>query len=294
VTLKVDEFGKVTVSLGGVCKLWCKHCYITARQFQHPTQRSVESVVAELREQEESFSVVCISGDTDCFLNEATGVELIERVCSSFPVVDVMFTSRLVPSGSAAERISELARDMARDSRLLVPCVSVVTWTYPNKVENPRFVPPTAERIAFMRHLADQGIPCFLAIRPTFPFTVVSRDEIQKIFAECGDAPACVLGEAFILDTGNTIATRLDITRVDEAAVLNPLSFLDQPGLWEKRIYTEEVEFARKCSHEAGIPYFLRSMSAMKYLREYWDLDRGRSKWRIGLPLDITIEEALP
>jgi len=293
-TLKVDEFGKVTVSLGGVCKLWCKHCYITARQFEHPKLRSVDSVIAELHEVRDLFKVICISGDTDCFLDEVAGLELIERVCSSFPTADVMFTSRLVQHGHVLERILATARDMARDGRLLVPCVSVVTWTYPNAIENPRLVPPTAERIAWLRDLAGQRMPCFLAIRPTFPFAVVLATEVEGMLDACAGAAACVLGEVFILDKGNKIATRLKLAVVDETATVSTLTFLDQPGLWEKRIYTEEIEFARKCSLERGMPYFMRSMSAMSYLREYWDLDRGRSVWRADQPLNVTIEESLP
>jgi DNA repair photolyase len=293
-TLKVDSFGKITVSLGGACKLWCKHCYITAHQFQHPRKRAVESVIDELRALAGSFGVVCISGDTDCFLDEDAGWALIEGVCKAFPTIDVMFTSRLVPRPGIVARISELAAAMAEDARFLVPCVSAVTWSYPNKVENPRLVPSTAERVAFLRQFADQGIPCFLALRPTFPFSVVSRDEVEMLLAQCGNAPACVLGEAFILDTANDIAARLGLAFVTQDAVVDPLTFLEQPGVWEKRIYADEIQFARERSHARGVPYFLRSMSAMRYLHEYWLLNQGGSTWRTGLPLDTSLEETLP
>src|SRR5262249_23918203 len=144
----VDQFGKVTVSLGGVCTLGCRHCYTMTSQFKHAAVATGAQVVAELKRLD-GFSLICVSGDTDCFLEEDAGVDLLERIVQEFGTsTDLMFTTRMVPSASARRRIVNLA-DIARASgKLLIPCVSLVSYSYPNAVERAARVPSSLDRIA--------------------------------------------------------------------------------------------------------------------------------------------------
>src|SRR4051794_37279502 len=96
--LKVDSEGKVTISTGGVCSLGCKHCYTLTSQFVHQPHMTPGQALEQLDKLNSSFSVICISGDTDSFEVKDEGLELLERVCSTHPKADVMFTTRLVPS----------------------------------------------------------------------------------------------------------------------------------------------------------------------------------------------------
>jgi hypothetical protein len=54
------------------------------------------------------------------------------------------------------------------------------------------------------------------------------------------------------------------------------MTFLDQPAKWHKVIYKEEVEFARTAFRKAGMPYFIRSMSAVNLIRRHWDFNSRR------------------
>ncbi len=292
---EVDGFGKVTVSLGGQCPLKCMHCYTTATQFMTTSRRTVGQVIEELKSLGDQFSTICISGDTDCFIRPALGLELIQQAAMSFPWTNIMFTSRLVPKEEIVHSIISLGQEMAKSRRLLIPCVSVVSYSYPNEVENPRIVPPTSARIDLLQRFTQGGLPCFLAMRPTFPFRVVPKSEVTSLVESAVGKAAVVLGEAFILDPAGEIASHLGLPLATDSELgSSPLTFLPQPGLWEKRLLTEETEFTRAVCEMHRLPYFLRSMSAVSYLVRYWDFDSSLSSYRPGDPIDRSIDSLLP
>jgi MoaA/NifB/PqqE/SkfB family radical SAM enzyme len=66
---KVDETKKITISLGGACRLRCKHCYITVPQFKFQRRLKVEDIELILESKRDQFSAICISGDTDPLLD---------------------------------------------------------------------------------------------------------------------------------------------------------------------------------------------------------------------------------
>ena len=69
----IDAYGKVTVSLGGVCTLACRHCYTTAGSFTKPPSVSIAEVTRQLDalvEAGRDLKTICVSGDTDPFLDD--------------------------------------------------------------------------------------------------------------------------------------------------------------------------------------------------------------------------------
>ena len=290
----VDSFEKATVSLGGACPLRCAHCYITTKQFHPSRKRNVEEVIDNLKQLKEPFTVICISGDTDCFLDPVTGLDLIKQVATSFEKTDIMFTSRLLPGEIVVDSIIALSREMAKSRRLLIPCVSLVTFSYPNRIENPRLVPSSEQRLHLLEQYMVGGLPCFLTLRPTFPFGLVTRGEVQRIIAEAVGKAVAVLGEAFILDLAGEIVSRLGITPSLYEDSLSPLSFLPQSSVWKKILPSEEIEFTRTVCEEYQFPFFLRSMSGVLFLKKYWDFERAVSTYKPGDHLDRTIDSVLP
>lgn len=248
----------------------------------------------ELRGLDKNFSMVCISGDTDCFLDPDAGSKLINEIALAFTSVDIMFTSRLVPSKSVVSLIIDVGINMAKRKRLLIPCISVVSDSFPNRVENPNLVPPTEARLDLLRQFHDGGLPCFLTIRPTFPFEVVSRTEVARLIAKAAAGTTAVLGEAFILDMHDEISSRLGMSSILPEPMLSPLSFIPQPTLWKKALFQREIDFTRSVCESYGLPFFLRSMSAVSYMKKYWDFEHRESTFSPGDLLDSTLDSFLP
>jgi DNA repair photolyase len=291
----VDRFGKITISLGGVCPLRCKHCYTTASQFRFARPISSATVMELLKSVREPFKVICVSGDTDCFLNPEAGYELISKCADAYPSTDIMFTSRLVPPPHIRDSIIRLGRLMAGASRLLVPCISLVSMSYPNEIENPDLVPHPIVRLELLTSFAAGGLPCFLTLRPTFPFSLVGPTEVDELIRAAGNAPAAVLGEAYILGASRDASVgSLSFPGGIAVAPPTPLTFLPQPGLWQKIVFEEEAQFARSKSQQRGIRYFMRSMVAIRFLRQYWDFRSGRLTYHQGDPVDESDDQELP
>lgn len=271
----VDPTRKAMVSLGGKCGLMCKHCYITVSQFDFRPRLHVDQVIQALKTEVRPFDAICISGDVDPLIREREFLALLEEAVLQFPDVHLMFTTRLIPSEPGFDRIVAVARALASRARLLAPGVSLMTATYPNTIENPNAVPPTLDRIAFASRMSKAGIPVLAALRPTMPFSVVPKEEVRALVRMAAPAAACILGEAFILDTGDELSARFSLPSVRNEQA-ERMTFLDQPSLWVKRRLELEIAYTATQSRENGRPYFLRSMSAMRYLETVWDYSTGR------------------
>jgi hypothetical protein len=291
---RVDQFGKATVSLGGRCPLGCAHCYTTVPTFAHDDKRDVTQALELLSSLGPDVEVICLSGDTDPFLRPKAAVDYLRRAADERPHAQLMFTTRLVPPPRVVQDLHDLGCEMARADRLLVGAVSVVTASYPNTVEDPKLVPSSDLRFGLLRDLSRGPQPVLLALRPTLPFSVVSSGEIEATIEEARDAPDAILGEVLLLDSAGVTAARLRLPAALPDDDVGELSFLNQATIWRKRSLPAETRFVQRCAARVGIPYFVRSMSAMKYFRRYWDLSRGVSRYQIGDALDLSAEGTAP
>ena len=271
----VDGYRKVTISLGGRCPIACRHCYTTAGQFVHGQESIPERILAELRCVITPFDVICISGDTDCFLDPQAGLELITGAARGFPHADVMFTSRLVPEDPVIAELSLLSDEMAERRRLLLPGISLVSMEVPNFSETSRRIPSALARLRLIGRFAAARMACLLALRPTFPFALVGRDDVRSMIRIAAGQASAVLGEVMLLDAGGQLATRMEVpwSSIDDR--YGRLTFLDQPSIWRKRSFTNETTFAAQVCGEYRVPYFLRSGMALAFVRQHWDWQRG-------------------
>lgn len=288
---KVDETRKVTVSLGGSCRLRCTHCYITVPQFKFQRRLQPSDVLQALQDLSGQFDAICISGDVDPLLREEEFLDLLEGASIRFPAAHLMFTTRLIPSVAGIDRIRSIGRVLSGRRKLLAPGISYLTATYPNQIEDPNQVPSSVARSEFGAALQNSKIPVLAALRPTMPFHVVPQDEVRKLVQLVAPTCSCVLGEVFILDADSVLAGRFGIH--SHQGQLTPMTFLDQPGLWAKYRLEPEIAFAAEQSHLHGRAYFLRSMSAIRYLEQAWDFDQGRLRTK-DIPFEGTYDAALP
>lgn len=268
--IQIDDYKKITVSLGGICKLGCAHCYTNTGYFMHQKQLSSDEILKILKSRKGNFTTICISGDTDSFLDPYKGLELIQKIVKNFVTENIMFTTRLVPPRGIVEELSKIGNICNNRKQLFIPCISIVTFNYPNKIENSTLVPNTIERLNFLKALTSAGLPCFLTIRPTFPFEIVPFNEIVKILDYVKNTPAAVLGEVLLLDKMGLIENRIgiDIRKMDYEE--SNLTFINQPLEWKKVYCKKEHDIILKECWQRGIPFFMRSMSAVNYLKRIY------------------------
>jgi hypothetical protein len=155
-------------------------------------------------------------------------------------------------------------------------------------------VASTSERVELLRVLSLGRQPAVAALRPTFPFRVVSRREVSELIALCSSHAAVLLGEAFILDEDGEIATNVGAPTALDTDEISHLTFLHQASTWRKRFLRDETSFASLVARAHNVPYFLRSISAVAFLRSYWDFRSGVSRYRHGDLLDTSAELVRP
>jgi DNA repair photolyase len=205
-----------------------------------------------------------------------------------------MYTTRLIPAARFEDRLVGLGNELATKGRRFVGAVSVATLDFPNAIEDARRVPDSEQRLKLLERLSAHKQPVMMALRPTFPFNVVSRSEVDSLLRSVPPAVNVVLGEILLLDTAGEIAERLRIPATHDNDVVGKLTFLRQPSSWRKRYLPEETTHARHVCELLSKQYFLRSISAMRYFRSYWNLARGSSAYSAGDPLDLSAEEVAP
>ena len=265
----LDSFGKVMISFGGVCTLGCKHCYTMTKSFSHAPRQSVQDCIEQLLSIEKPFSHICVSGDTDPLLDQEAFRELIFEIHKILPEKTITYTSRLIPDSETLQTVSELNLSRRSGDTLIVPAVSLVTHSYPNQVERKETVPSSAERILTLERYREMKVPCIIAMRPIFPFSIVPRLEIDKIVEVAAELDCILLGETFIVDPRNEIGQRLAIEH--SFSVKSPLTFIDQPGQWLKGHFLKEEEYLESLCRRRRVIFFMRSSPAIEYLHENWD-----------------------
>jgi DNA repair photolyase len=286
----VDVHGKLTISLGGFCPLQCKHCYTTVPNFSQDPKRTVEAALEILESVAPELKVICLSGDTDPFLRPNLAIDFLERAAREYPNTDLMYTTRLIPRRQYQEQLIDFGNSLAARGQLCVPAVSLITATYPNNIEDPSLVPSSIERLAFLSLLATSKQPAMLALRPTFPFEIVPRAELDKIVSVLDPRVSVILGETFLLDDLGVITRRVGLKPNQECDRSEPLTFMNQPTNWYKRRYPKETQYMAELAALNQRNYFTRSISALRYFHSGWSLSEGRLNHDVNAPIDTSAE----
>lgn len=274
----IDSEKKITVSLGGKCSLGCKHCYTNCSAFLHQDKITVKELIKDLGcIDSNTFTTICISGDVDTFLNPYEGLELIALLAEIYRKKTIMFTTRLVPNDNIKKELTLIGKKCLERGQLFIPCISVISFAYPNQIENSKLVPSTTERLDFFIKLCKSGIPCFLTLRPTFPFEIVQMSEIVNILKYVKNLPASVLGEVLLLDQNGEIEKRLGMQVINKnnPIQISKMTFLNQECYWKKVYFRNEHKEIKKECNNLGMPFFLRSMSAIRYIERSGYMQNG-------------------
>jgi hypothetical protein len=139
-------------------------------------------VLAELGRVADPFDVICISGDTDCFLDPDAGLEL-------------------------------------------------VSMRVPNFSETSHRVPSAESRLGLLGQFAEAGMACLLALRPTFPFGLVGRDDVRIMVQRAARNTSAVLGEVMLLDADGHLAARMGVPQSSANDRRGQLTFWERGAL---------------------------------------------------------------
>lgn len=252
------------VSFTGECPLNCKHCFAKEIVDKHEPEKDIPAIIAELANQR--FDVVYVSHYNENFFDPERGVELCEEIYKAYNC-DICITTRCTLSGLPLLRIKELNRKMKASSNCLSFCISIPALQSYAKIENAEIIATPSQRIDFAGQLKALGICTFVTIRPLFPSTYISTDEIHQIVDSCADKVNGILtGGLCVTDR---IIEKLQIPR-DSLQYLgaSDSEYLQGVGKDFLAVNVEkEIQDLDAYCKSKQIPFFRHSMEALNYFK---------------------------
>lgn len=262
--------GRAMISLGPLtsnkhCPYSCLFCYVPNGFLQYESI-GISKICEYLRNHEDDFEIVYISGDTDSFapprLQE--GLELLETVANKFNK-DILITTRMAMDADIIERLQKISKLLLKKNRKFFVCISISSPDGNQKIEPPP-IPSIASRIDTMTSLKKNGIYSILALRPFLP--IYSSEDYIRIINLLKDSVDVILGEVWYHDINYEMWRRLtgsnEVNRGVSKKVTLPFNISEKE--WEEwRDSQMEKEIADYCRN-LNIPFFMDSSSAIKYL----------------------------
>lgn len=252
------------VSFSGRCPLDCKHCFAKEIVDENEPENDISAVINELSGKH--FDVVYVSHYKENFFDPDHGVDLCEEIYNTYKC-DICITTRCTLSGKPLLRTKELNRKMKKTGNSLSFCISIPALGSYEKIENKEIIATPLQRIDFAGQLKAIGITTFVTIRPLFPSSFISTDEIHQIVDRCVDKVDGIL-------TGGLYATDsiLDSLQIPHDAV----SYLDdseseylvgvEKNFRAVNVESEIEDLATYCRSKS-LPFFKHSIDALNYFK---------------------------
>jgi len=260
---------RALISLGPLsakkfCTYSCPFCYVHT-DFLSYGSLDRKKIVRWLSERRGDFDIVYVSGDTDSFAPPRTeeGIALLRDL---LPLdVDVMFTTRAVFTPSQLDSLESISSDLGSAGHYLFGCVSVVQLTF-RHIEPPP-IPPSEQRLAQLCAFKGRGIVAVLAGRPFLP-NVPANETVQivRTVERCVDA---VLGEVWYFDSAGILERQVfqGSTPPGFVYIGGRMDFDINDAKWNIYEGTETRESVEAFCRSAGIPFFMRSLPAIEWIR---------------------------
>ena len=256
------------VSFSGKCPLNCKHCFASEIVDENTsvldTKDDIQAIIKELSKKQ--FDVVYVSHYKENFYEADAGVDLCEEIYDHYKC-DICVTTRCAFSGKPLFRIRELSRKMASKGNSLSFCISIPALESYRKIENAELIATPTQRIDFAGQLKAIGINTFVSIRPLFPASFISTNEIHRLVDQCGDKIDGILtGGLYATDN---ILKNLQIPR-ETLTFCNEADSEYLLGI-EKTFHAVDVEneirdLEAYCKSKS-ILFFRHSMEALNYFK---------------------------
>lgn len=267
---------RAMVSLGPLspkrfCTYNCAHCYVHA-DFTKYENFEIPEIMEFLSSRRDEFDIVYVSGDTDSFARPRTqkGINLLRAIAKLN--CDVLFTTRSFLQSVEISQIAEISDNLRKNGKLLFGCVSISRLRSAPHVE-PKPVPRPEERMGVLKALHDAGLIAVLAIRPFLP--VIPADEYGEIIDLCKEFSDVVLGEIWYCDQGGILEDQVlgKGNRLTDNFENREMDFNVNNKLWRCYLGTEAEAHVRRVCEGFSIPFFMRSRSAIEYVRSRYKRD---------------------
>ncbi len=259
---------RAMISLGPLsdkqyCTYMCPFCYVQAG-FLSYQNLDITSIYDWLEKNTSKFDIIYISGDTDSFAPPRThlALKLLEKLLQLRK--DVLFTTRAVLNEEDMCWLSNIAKMYLEKKVMLIGCVSITSWATEG-LESSN-VPSPKERVEEIRRFKDMGIIPILAMRPFIP--VVPITDYQLILEKTFGLVEAVLGESWYVDINGIIERRTLGNRLIEQFTLCDMPFDDNAKEWKRYDGMAQKRFCEEWCKQHGVAFFMRSMPAVRYIKE--------------------------
>ncbi len=267
-TLKNREL----VSFSGRCPLNCKHCFASEFVDVGESENNVSDIISSLMGK--NFDVVYISHYRENFYNQEKGVLLCEEIYDKFKC-DICVTTRCVLSDEYINRIIKLNSKMKNTGNNITFCISVPAMNSYVKIEDSSIIATPIQRIGFAEKLHNEGVKSIVTIRPLFPASYISLEEIHNIVDQCENKVDAIITGG--LCANDNILKRLGICKEN----IKYLSESDSEYLigvkeqFNQIDVTSEINDLQSYCKTKGIPFFKHSMEALNHLKNQTEFDNA-------------------
>lgn len=252
---------RIMVSFGEKCVFKCKYCYTLPSCFENYPKLNIDQIINAVKNfPEKNFENIYISCDMDAFENQQRAIELIEKLAVLNK--DIHFTTKTILSDVTIERIANINYELIQKGRMLIPAISICAMESSKKLE-PDPIPTPLERIETIIKLKEKGLKVILAIRPFLPSVRIS--EYKEILDCTANYIEAVLGGTLFFDLEGTIEKRLGYNIEDFR--LQPMYFIDKPGMWKVYIGHRERNFVENYCKHMEKDFFMTSPPAIESIK---------------------------
>lgn len=250
------------VSFSGKCPLNCKHCFAKEIVSDDEVENEVEDVLEQLAGK--NFDVVYVSHYKENFFNPEKGINLCEEIYEKYQC-DICVTTRCIFTAGLLRRIEKLYKVMKETSNKLTFCISVSAYDSYSRIEDEGLIPTPQQRIDFANQLRKIGITRIVTVRPLFPSSYISTDEVHMIIDKCkGKVDAILTGGIYVndrilADVGMESGTFTYLENVESDYLVGV-----EKSFKAVNVENELNDLEDYCKMQQ-IPFFRHSMDALNY-----------------------------
>lgn len=198
----------LTILSGRECPYKCAYCYTYVSNFLHPEKRELTKTIAALKTIPENVRLIRVGCDTEEFLVESDGLELIAGL--SVLERDISFATKKDLSLTTVHQLKDIAERMEYDGeKNLVAFVSLIGIETARELES--YAPPPEKRIETVEKLYQSGLPVFVYMKPLLP-TIPDGDIDELIKRTIGKCTGYVCGS---LKYDEELASKLGLTQTE-------------------------------------------------------------------------------
>jgi DNA repair photolyase len=268
--------GRIMLSLGPLshnkkCSYSCPFCYVGYGGFASYDSMSVQEIITWVRNQQTTFNIIYISGDTDSFAPPRTekALQLLEGL-SEFGV-DLLFTTRYVFDDKQLEVLRRVNNKQKKINKLLIGCVSI-SQLNDLRVE-PEPIPSVNDRIYQLKRFKQIGIASVLAMRPLLP--TVPLNDYLKLVDLVKNNVDLILGSDWFTDQNGEIESKVLNGDAHNFSQRNEkMDFYSSSETWNVYENKHLKQTIKKYCTDNNIKFYIRSQPAVQYMKEIYRTDR--------------------